>query len=161
MRKSLLLLTPLLLAGCVKQSASYYANEARTETITVRAEQEYFWDKNITLSLVMARSPDCQRAVPLDKVPMDDVAVELFSKGEGVYSIRSGAQVLQIELGNCTRLPDPKQEEMGEAVGIFRVGTQKEKMDFESLPAPAASPAAPQYGYVQATAFSLSRWPIW
>jgi len=146
MRKSLLLLTPLLLAGCVKQSASYYANEARDQTITVRAEQEYFWDKNITLSLVMARAPDCQRALPLDKVPMDDVAVELFSKGEGVYSIRSGAQVVQIELGNCTRLADPKQEDMGEAVGIFRVGTQKEKMDFEPLPAAAATPApaAPQ-----------------
>jgi hypothetical protein len=144
MRKSLLLLlTPLLLAGCVKQSASYYANEERDQTITVRAEQEYAWDKNITLSLVVARFPDCQRAVALDKVPMDDVAVELFSKGEGVYTIRSGAQVVQVELGNCTQLPEPKQEEMGEAVGIFRIGTQKEKMDFEPLPAPAATPAPP------------------
>jgi hypothetical protein len=144
MRKSLLLLlTPLLLAGCVKQSASYYANEERNQTITVRAEQEYVWDKNITLSLVVARFPDCQRAVALDKVPMDDVAVELFSKGEGAYTIRSGAQVVQVELDNCTQLPEPKQEEMGEAVGIFRIGLQKEKMDFESLPAPAATPAPP------------------
>jgi hypothetical protein len=144
MRKSLLLLlTPLLLAGCVKQSASYYANEERNQTITVRAEQEYVWDKNITLSLVVARFPDCQRAVALDKVPMDDVAVELFSKGEGVYTIRSGAQVVQVELDNCTQLPEPKQEEMGEAVGIFRIGIQKEKMDFEPLPAPAATPAPP------------------
>lgn len=140
MRKSLLLLTPLLLAGCVKQSASFYANEARDQTITVRAEQEYFWDKNITLSLVVARFPDCQRAVAMDKVPMDDVAVELFSKGEGVYSIRSGSQVLQVELDSCTQLAEPRQEDMGEAAGIFRVGTQKEKMDFEPLPAPAATP---------------------
>jgi hypothetical protein len=91
----------------------------------------------------VARFPDCQRAVALDKVPMDDVAVELFSKGEGVYTIRSGAQVVQVELDNCTQLPEPKQEEMGEAVGIFRIGIQKEKMDFESLPAPAATPAPP------------------
>jgi hypothetical protein len=144
MRKSLLLLlTPPLLAGCVKQSASFYANDARDQTITVRAEQEYFWDKNITLSLVVANFPACQRAVAMEKVPMDDVAVELFAKDDGVYSIRSGSQVLQVELGNCTRLPEPKQEDMGEAAGIFRIGIQKEKMDFEPLPAATAPAAAP------------------
>ncbi|UUZ52222.1 hypothetical protein LP419_21635 [Massilia sp. H-1] len=67
----------------------------------------------------MARFPDCQRAVAMDKVPMDDVAVELFSKGEGVYSIRSGSQVLQVELDNCTQLAEPRQEDMGEAVKHF------------------------------------------
>ncbi len=136
MRTTLLLLTPLLLAGCVKQSASYYVNDDRSQSITIRAEQEYLWDKNITLHLVVARFPDCQRAIPMDKVPMDDVAVELFAKGDGVYSVRSGAQVLQFEMNDCTQLAEPPQEAMGEAVGIFRVGAQKEKMDFEALPAP-------------------------
>jgi len=140
MRKTLpLLLTPLLLTACVKQSGSYYVGEERNQTITVRAEQEYAWDKKITLSLVVARLPDCQRAFAMDKVPLDDVAVELFSKSEGVFTIRSGAQVLQVELNNCSELPAPRQEEMGEAVGIFRIGAQKEKLDFEPLPAPATA----------------------
>ncbi|HEY0062677.1 MAG TPA: hypothetical protein VGC21_11185 [Telluria sp.] len=145
MRKTLLLLTPLLLAACVKQSATYYADEARDQVITVRAEQEYFWDKNITLQLVIGNLPSCQRAIPMRKVPVDDVAVELFAKGDNVYSIRSGSEVLQVELGGCTQLAEPPQEAMGDAVGIFRVGTQKEKMDFEAVapanPAPAAGPA--------------------
>ncbi|SHH67616.1 hypothetical protein [Massilia sp. CF038] len=141
MRKTLLLLSPLLLAGCVKQSATYYANEARDQVITVRAEQAYFWDKNITLQLVIGNLPNCQRAIPMQQVPVDDVAVEVFAKGDAVYSIRSGSEVLQVELNDCTELPEPPQEAMGDAVGIFRVGTQKEKMDFEAVAAPKAAPA--------------------
>lgn len=143
MRKTLLLLIPLLLAGCVKQSASYYVSDARDHAITVRAEQEYFWDKNITLSLVISRFPDCQRAIPMQKVLMDDVAVEVFATADNVFSIRSGSEVLQVELQNCTQLAEPAQEAMGEAVGVFRVG-QGEKMDFEAAaaPAPPAVPAA-------------------
>lgn len=140
MRKALLLLTPLLLAGCVKQSASYYVSDARDHAITVRAEQEYFWDKNITLTLVVSRFPDCQRAIPMAKVPLDDVVVELFAKSDDVFSIRSGDQVLQVELQDCTLLPEPPQEAMGDAVGLFRIG-ERDKMDFEKAPATAAAPA--------------------
>jgi hypothetical protein len=140
MRKTLLLLMPLLLAGCVKQSASYYVSDARDHAITLRAEQEYFWDKNITLSLVVSRFPDCQRAIQMDKVLMDDVAVELFATADNVFTIRSGSQVLQVELQDCTQLAEPAQDAMGEAVGVFRVG-KGEKMDFE--PAVATAPAAP------------------
>jgi hypothetical protein len=143
MRKTLPLLISLLLAGCVKQSASYYVSDARDHAITVRAEQEYFWDQHITLTLVVARFPDCQRAIPMDKVAKPDVAVELFSTGDNVFTIRSGSQVLQVEAQDCTQLVSPTQDAMGQAVGVFWLG-EKDKMTFEpAAPAANAAPAAP------------------
>lgn len=135
MRILLLVLTPLLLAGCIKQSASYYVSDKRDHAITVRAQQEYFWDDSISLTLVAAHFPDCQRAIPLDKVAAPDVVVELFTSGENVYTVRSGAQVVQFDMQTCTRLADPAQNALGDAVGVFRLGD--EKMDFE--PAKAAT----------------------
>jgi hypothetical protein len=137
MRKLLLVLTPLLLAGCIKQSASYYVSDARDHAITVRAEQEYFWDEAITLSLVASHFPDCQRAMPMAKVPKADVAVELFDSGGGVFTVRSGTQVFQVDSMTCTQLPEPAATGYGEPVGVFMLGEQK--MEF----APAAKAAAP------------------
>jgi hypothetical protein len=142
MRNIPLLLISLLLAGCVKQSASYYVSDARDHAITVRAEQEYLWDKNITLTLVVARFPDCQRAIPMDKVAKSDVAVELFSTGDNVFTIRSGNQVLQVETRDCTQLVSPSQDAMGQAVGVFWLG-EKDKMTFEPAAATGTAPAAP------------------
>ena len=139
MRKTLILLTPLLLAGCIKQSASYYVSDERDHAITVRAEQEYFWDHAITLTLVASRFPDCQRAIPLLKVPSDEVGVELFDAGNGVFTVRSGTQVMQVDSVTCTQLPEPAADGFGQPVGIFRLGD--EKMAFER--AEQAAPAAP------------------
>ena len=69
MRKTLIVMTPLLLAGCIKQSASYYVSDARDHAITVRAAQEYLWNQDITLTVVASHMPDCQRALKLQKVP--------------------------------------------------------------------------------------------
>jgi hypothetical protein len=141
MRNTLVILIPLLLAGCIKQSASYYVSDARDHAITVRAEQEYFWDDNITLTVVSSHFPECQRAMPMTKAPKGDLAVELFSKGEGVFTLRAGSEIVQIDTQNCTQLPDPAPNALGEGVGVFSLGTG-EKMDF-SLAAPAAASPAP------------------
>lgn len=138
MRKILIVLTPLLLAGCIKQSASYYVSDARDHAITVRAEQEYFWDESITLTMVASHFPDCQRAIPLLKVPRDEVGVELFDAGGGVFTVRSGAEVMQVDAMSCTRLPEPAADAFGAPVGIFRLG--EEKMQFEQ--AVGAAPPA-------------------
>lgn len=138
MRKLLLLTPLLLLAGCIKQSASYYLSDARDHAISVRAEQEYLWDKHITLTVIANRLPDCQRAMPLDKVMRDDVAVELFSLGDNVYTIRSGDQLVQFEMQGCTVLATPAPNALGQAVGVFRIG-DGQKMAYE----PAAAAAAP------------------
>jgi hypothetical protein len=140
MRTTLLVLTPLLLAGCIKQSASYYVSEERDHAITVRAEQEYFWDESITLSLVSSHFPECQRAMPMEKVPKADVAVELFSSGDGVFTVRSGTRVFQVDSVSCTQLPEPAATAYGEPVGVFMLGEQK--MEFAPAAKGAAAPAA-------------------
>ena len=151
MRKTLLLLIPLLLAGCIKQSGSYYISDERDHAITVRAEQEYFWDDSVTLTVVTSHFPECQRLMPLGKVPKGDVGVELFSNGDGVYTLRSGTQVLQIDTQACTQLPEPAQDALGEGVGVFSLG--KDKLEFnlaapaapaQAAPAPATSAAQPK-----------------
>jgi hypothetical protein len=142
MRKTLIVITLLTLAGCVKQSASYYVSDARDHAISVRAEQEYVWDQHITLTVIAARFPDCQRAFELEKVNAPDVTVELFSSGENVFTIRSGAELKQFEMQNCAALPVPAPNAIGEAVGVFRLG-EGEKMEFTpATPAPAPAPAS-------------------
>ena len=138
MRKTLIVLTPLLLAGCIKQSASYYISDTRDNAVTVRAEQEYLWSQAITLSVVASRYPDCQRAIKLQKVSAPEVVVELFTSGENIFTIRSGDELKQFEMQGCTELPTPAPNAIGEAIGVFRLG-EKEKMDF----APAEKAAAP------------------
>ena len=139
MRKTLIVLTPLLLAGCVKQSASYYVSDARDHAITVRAEQEYVWDQNISLTVVASRFPACQRAFKLDKVAAPEVVVELFTSGDNVFTVRSGDELKQFEMQGCVELPTPAPNAIGESVGVFRLG-DGEKMDFEAAAA-ATAPA--------------------
>ena len=135
MRKTLLLLTPLLLAGCIKQAGSYAVSDARDHAITVRAEQEYFWDDNVTLTMVVSHFPDCQRAMPLAKAKKSDLAVELFSNGEGVYTLRSGSDVVQVDTQTCTQLPTPAPDALGDGVGVFSLGSG-DKLEF-NLAVPA------------------------
>lgn len=135
MRRILILMTPLLLAGCIKGSASYYIDGTNAHAVTVRAEQEYFWSDAITLTLVASNMPECQRVFPLARVPEQDVAVELFASGENVFTVRSGAEIVQVETAGCTQLALPAEGVSGEAIGTFKLDDKK--MGFEKAAAPA------------------------
>jgi hypothetical protein len=138
MRRFSIVLTPLLLAGCIKGSATYYIEERSNDhVITVRAEQEYFWKKEMTLTLVVSHMPECQRAFPLESVQLDDVSVELFSNGDEVYSVRSGGELMQVDALTCAQLAEPKPNALGQAVGLFFIDNKK--VNFEKVEAPAAA----------------------
>jgi hypothetical protein len=137
MRIPLILLTPLLLAGCIKDSASYYI-DGNGQTLTVRAEQEYFWHKNVTLRLIAARLPECQRLLVLGKARAADLELELFASGDDVYTLRAGDQVWQVETRGCTQLEAPAQAS-GQPLGAFRFDAVSKKMVFEKLAASAAA----------------------
>lgn len=141
MRRILLLLTPLLLAGCIKDSASYYIDGTNAHAVTVRAEQEYFWSDDITLTLVASNMPDCQRVFPLEKVPKQDVVVELFASGENIFTVRSGAEIVQVETLGCSQLAVPAEGVSGDAIGAFKL--EDKEMTFEKAAAAPAAPAAP------------------
>lgn len=146
-RSTLLLLIPLLLAGCINQSASYYIDGAN-HSLTLRAEQEYFWNDEVIVKMVAAHMPECQRQFPMTTLPVAELEVELYSGGDNVYSLRVGKQVMRIETLNCTRLTEPSTEELGERLGTFKLDADK-KMVFEKAPqaepapAPVPPPAAP------------------
>ena len=127
MRK-LLLLTPLLLAGCVDDSASYYI-DGNQHALTVRAMQEYFWKKDVTLDLLASRMPDCQRRIPLGALPMSDVEIELFQSGDNVYTLRAGEQAWRVETQGCSELEAPEQV-TGQPLGLFHLDENK-KLVFE------------------------------
>lgn len=136
MRKTLILLTPLLLAGCIDQSGSYYVGDERDHAITVHAAKDYVWADKVTLDVVVSHMPDCQRAIALGTQAQPDVAVELFSNGDGVYTLRAGTSVVQVDTNTCTRLADPAPDSLGDGVGVFSLGSGN-KMEF-NLAAPAA-----------------------
>ncbi|MES2151926.1 MAG: hypothetical protein V4508_19275 [Pseudomonadota bacterium] len=133
MRRTLLLLTPLLLAGCVNESASYFVS-GNEHTLTVRAEQDYFWQDEVTLKLIAARLPDCQRQFTLGKLPATGLVVELFAAGDNVFTLRAGKQLWQIETQTCTQLAAPAPNALGDPLGSFKLSD--DKMVFE-----AAAPA--------------------
>ena len=127
MRK-LLLLTPLLLAGCVDDSASYYI-DGNQHALTVRVLQEYFWKKDVTIDLLASRMPDCQRRIALGALPMSDVEIELFQSGENVYTLRAGEQTWRVETEGCSELEAPEQV-TGTPLGLFHLDDNK-KLVFE------------------------------
>jgi hypothetical protein len=136
----LLLLTPLLLAGCVQQSASYYI-DGNQHALSLRAEQEYFWKSDVVVKMAAARLPDCQRLFPVGTLPIADFNVELFSGGDNVYSLRAGKQVWRFETQACTQLTEPTPAELGTPLGVFRLNADQ-KLVFNKAAAPA-SDAAP------------------
>ena len=110
-----------MLAGCVRQSSSYYVDDGNQHSLSVRAEQEYFWSDEVIVKLAAARLPECQRLFPLTTLPIADFHVELFGAGENVYSLRAGKEVWRVETAACTRLTDPTEAELGTPLGTFRL----------------------------------------
>ncbi|HZV67004.1 MAG TPA: hypothetical protein VFG03_19075 [Telluria sp.] len=141
MRRTLLVLTPLLLAGCVDQSASYAIDGNSDQALTVRAEQEYFWSDDLTLRLIVSRMPDCQRQYSLATLAAAEAEVELYASGDNLFTLRAGKQAWQVDAQTCVQTPAAPQDAPGEKIGSFKIGD--EKMLFEPAPPAAAAVPAP------------------
>jgi hypothetical protein len=120
MRKILIVLMPLLLAACVDDSASYYADgPVGNHALTIHRAQKHFWSKEARVELIMQRLPDCMRRIDLTEMPADEVEIELLSGGDNVWTLRAGTEMWQIETQTCTLYPDVKGDG-GELMGVFR-----------------------------------------
>jgi len=143
MRKLLTVLPVLLLTGCINDSATFYADQGRDHSLTVRRQQEYFWSEEARYTLVATRLPDCQRQIPLGELPLEGMRFDLFASGDNQWSVRAGRQVWQLETNACSLLSD-EGPASGEKLGTYHA--EGEKMEFEPVPqaeAPAgADPAA-------------------
>jgi hypothetical protein len=133
----LLPLLPLLLAGCVNESASYLI-DGSDHSLTVFVTQDYFWSKQAGVRLVASRLPDCQRQFDLGKASTADLNVELFSTGENTFLLRSGDEMWQVETGGCTKLPPPSDNVQAQPIGVFHLDAAK-KLVFERADGAAAS----------------------
>lgn len=139
MRKLLLAILPLLLTACVRDSATYYTDSGRNHTLSLRRDQEYFWNDNVRLTLVAARIPECQRQIPLGEMLKDEVDIDVFAAPDNRWSLRWDSQVWQVETETCTLIGE-KGPVNGDKVGHFKV--DEGKLVFE--PAVAAAPAPAQ-----------------
>jgi hypothetical protein len=136
MRNPLILLAPLLLAGCVDGAASYYI-DGKDHTLTVRAEQQRFWNDEVTLRLIASRLPDCQRQLVLGKLPAGELELELFANGDNVYTLRAGERQWRVETLGCTQLAVPVQAPAGRPLGVFRLDGEN-KLVFDKAAATVA-----------------------
>jgi hypothetical protein len=136
-KRAPLLLLPLLLAGCVNESASYLI-DGNDHSLTVFVTQDYFWSKQAGLRLVASRLPDCQRQFDLGKTSTDDLNVELFSTGENSFLLRSGDEMWQVETGGCTKLAAPGENVQAQPIGVFHLDGKK-RLVFERVEGAAAS----------------------
>jgi hypothetical protein len=144
MRRFCFLLMPLLLSGCVDGSATYYVTPKQNDhTLSLRMIQDFVWKKDVTLTLVAARLPDCQRQLKLGELPIDEAMIELFQASEYLYNLRAGTQLWQVDTQTCSLQAPPQPNQLGAPLGVFML--DKDKVVFEPAVAePAAAPAASQ-----------------
>lgn len=136
MRLRLLLLAPLILTGCVNDSASYRI-DSNDHALTVRVVQDYFWSKQGSMTLTAARLPDCQRLIDLGPVALSGLEIELFASGPNIYTLRSGEDTWQVDTGACAELEAPEANAVtGQPLGVFHLDTEK-KLVFEAAEAAA------------------------
>ena len=135
--RPLLLLLPLLLAGCVNESASYTI-DSNDHALTLMVTQDYFWSKQAALRVIASRLPDCQRQIDLGKAPLADLNVELFSTGEEKFLLRSGEDMWQLDTQACAQLPPPSGDVQAQPIGVFHFDAKK-KLVFEPAEGPVAA----------------------
>ena len=130
MRLPFIFLAPLLLAGCISETASY-AIDDRQHALIVRVDQDYFWSKRASLRLIVSRMPDCQRQMELGEVRLPGLEIELFDNGNGTYPLRADDEAWQVETRGCSQLEAPEPDAVtGQALGVFHLDADK-KLVFE------------------------------
>jgi hypothetical protein len=144
MRTALLMSLPLLLAGCLDDTASLRL-DGNDHALTLQARQPYFWRRTVELEVVMSRLPDCSRRSRLEPATLEDLVVEVYRPEPGEYVepiliLKQGARHYAIGTANCEmqKFKTPPARP-GTRLGTFRREGDK-RLKF--VPAPAAPAAA-------------------
>ena len=139
MRKILIPTMALLLAGCVNDSASYYI-DGRDHALTLLRAQKYFWSDAATLTLVVARLPECQRRHELTLAPAASVDIDLFAGADASWTLRSTSTLWRVDTATCAISAGGAggADALGERVGSFKVVDQRLRF---AMDRPAALPA--------------------
>ncbi len=153
MKKLVLLpLAALSLSGCINDRASYMI-DGHNYGLTVIRDQRFFWDKQLEMSIVAARLPDCQRRHKLPLTAPADTRIELYQTGSATFVIKLSGVMYLVETTTCEgfqKLADVPPNGLGDHLGDFQ--DKDGKYVFVPVPAPAAplAPAASGDGGVPA-----------
>lgn len=120
MRKMLIPMMALLLAGCSRDSASYFV-DGREHALTVTREQEYFWSDHMTVSLIVARLPDCQRRHVL--APVAQSGIDVFAGSDDIWTLRSGTKTWRVDANTCELTNETPADQRGGQRGGERAGS--------------------------------------
>jgi len=146
MSPRILVLLPLLLAGCLDDTASVRLG-GNDHALTLQARQPYFWSQAVELEVVMSRQPDCHRRSRLAGATIADLGVEVFRPDEGEFAepiliLRRGADFYAVSTKSCEmqkfKAPPVKH---GKRLGIFQ--REGGKLEFAAAPVPRAPAPAP------------------
>lgn len=138
----LLVALSALLGGCRSDSASYMIN-GPDHSLTVIVDQDYYWDDQWQLGLVVAHHPECQRRHKLKPVPIKSFKIDVYLTQEGGYVVKEGNNWYIAETQKCQSQQFTTPPALpGELLGSFEF--KNDKLSFTALPKPVApvQPAA-------------------
>lgn len=142
---ALLPIAAILLSGCINDRASYQI-DGHNYALTIIRDQRYFWDKQLEMSVVAARLPDCQRRHKLPMTAPADTRVELYQTGSATFVLKLQGVMYLVETTTCEgfqKLAETPPNGLGDHLGDFEA--KDGKYLFTPVPAPAA-PVAPPPG---------------
>lgn len=147
-RTGLLLPLPLLLAGCLNDTASLRLG-GNDHALTLQVRQPYFWSQAVEVDAVMSRQPDCHRRSRIDGVTLADINVDVHRPDAGEFAepiliLKQGARFYAISTANCEmqKFKAPP-EKSGTRLGTFqREGGKLKFVAAPVAPAPTLPPPA-------------------
>ncbi|MDP2811092.1 MAG: hypothetical protein Q8O34_13170 [Rhodocyclaceae bacterium] len=120
MKKTILTLTALLLAGCGSEMASYLIAGSEIN-MTLERTKPYFWSGGWDLAMIVRLDPVCQRRHKLRKIAAESFKVDVYSPERGVFILNQGKRWYVAQLKTCEMQQfDEAPPAPGELVGTFR-----------------------------------------
>jgi hypothetical protein len=122
-RAALGLMLPLLLAGCVNDTASYLVDGSREHTIMLHRLQNWFWRDTVALTITASRMPDCQGGAAIEDVPRK-AALTLYQAppeyAEPIYILDVDGRFYAISTQSCrVQAFDAPPPDPGRKLGVY------------------------------------------
>lgn len=116
-------LLPLLLAGCVNDTASYLIEGSKEHTIMLHRVQEWLWRDTVSLTVAASRMPECRGGIEIKDVPRS-ARPELYQAppeyAEPIYILKIDDRHWAISTLSCrVQAFDEAPARLGTRLGVF------------------------------------------
>ncbi len=118
-----LIALPLLLAGCVNDTASYRIDDNQEHTIMLHRVQEWLWQDTLKLTITANRMPECRGGIDVRGVRLR-ARPELYEAppqyAEPIYILKIDTRHFAISTQSCrVQEFDETPPELGHKLGTF------------------------------------------